>query len=131
MQNSVSVTESVSVFAGPNIGGLPSLLDRTQLFNNCPIIWWDVCPENLAQEDFLWLKQERPKLIMWNFQPMYSIQGSEGAFRNGKVSAIRFIQDWISEQISSGQYKVVDKIPNFYGAPDDNSLVILKRNETQ
>jgi hypothetical protein len=126
-----SVANSDLVFAGPNIGGLPSLLDKTQVFNNCPIIWWDVCPENLAMEDFRWLKMERPELVMWNFQPEYSIQGSEGAFRGGEVSAIRLIQEWLTLQISIGKYDLVDKIPNYYGAADDNNLVILKSSETE
>ena len=126
-----SVSDSDIVFAGPNIGGLPSLLDKTQVFNNCPIIWWDVCPENLAMEDFRWLKIERPELVMWNFQPEYSIQGSEGAFRGGELSAIRLMQEWLTLQISNGRYEIVDKIPNFYGATDDNYLVILKKSERE
>ena len=82
-------------------------------------------------EDFRWLKIERPELVMWNFQPEYSILGSEGAFRGGELSAIRLMQEWLTLQISNGRYEIVDKIPNFYGATDDNYLVILKKSERE
>ena len=115
------------IFAGPNIGGVPLLLERKPSFNNCPVIWWDVCPENLALEDFTWLKSARPVYIFWNFQPSFVIDGHEQAFRGGEKSAISMMQDWIIEQTETGSYEVIDRIPNFLDAGDDNEIFILKR----
>ena len=124
LQKAVSGAPTASIFAGPNIGGVPFMLGREPVFNNCPIIWWDVCPENLAVEDFTWLKMSLPDLIMWSHQPAGVIDGHEQAFRGGdKKSAVAQMQVWIDQQIEAGSYRLTDTIQ----LSSDNAIMILQR----
>lgn len=109
------------VFAGPNIGGVPYILGLASAHNNCPVLWWDVCPENLAMEDLEWLKKTRPEYILWEQQPEFVIKSHEDAFRDGSVSAIRAIGDWLTGNQGDSGYSLVATIKND-GSPD---LLIL------
>ena len=121
----VSEITTAPIFAGPNIGGVPLLIDRKSTFNNCPIIWWDVCPENKALADFEWLKRTKPIYIVWSHQPEFVIYGHEQAFRQGKKSAVSMMQEWIDEQVGNGTYLLKDKISD----SSSSYVVVLKLNE--
>jgi hypothetical protein len=99
------------IFAGPNIAGIPYMLGRKTAVNNCVIVWWDVCPEDYAAQDLIWLKENTPSLMLWLSPPEYVMQGHEDGFRNGEKSAIREMDIWIKESITQGRLRVLDDIP--------------------
>lgn len=99
-----------SILIGTNIAGLAGgVLDIQTYKLNCPILWWDICPEQLSEEDFRKIQTDPPTGIIWGVVPESVIRAHEMGFRGGQISAIRKIQDWILEGINSGCYKQIGK----------------------
>ena len=124
LEKSVASDLEAKIFAGPNIGGVPFMIGREPDFNKCPIIWWDVCPENLALQDLDWLRENPPRFIMWSHQPNGVIFGHEQAFRSGKTSAVSIMQNWIDNQLAAGSYRLIDTVQ----LTPDNAILIMKLN---
>jgi hypothetical protein len=111
VQQTVSSEENKesSIYFGPNIQGLKYVFDSLPTYEGrCIIIWWDVCPEELALEDLKNLKKDLPKYVLWNHFPSYVAQMHERSFRSGQdVSAVNQLDRWVTEQSLLGQYRVI------------------------
>ncbi len=119
------------IYFGPNIQGLKFLFDSLPTYQGqCAIIWWDVCPEEIAMQDFQSLRTGMPKFIVWNHFPESVANGHEEAFREttGK-SAVRLLNDWIQEQVNLGHYRILIREPvNSDSKIESWELVFLERS---
>lgn len=96
------------ILFGSNISGLSESVFELEPYPLvCPVIWWDVCLEQNSSIDLVTIKKNPPKVIVWNFAPEWVIAGHESAFRNGKASAIRNLENWITDQYEQGCYKLI------------------------
>lgn len=97
------------IYFGPNIQGLKFLFNSLPTYQGkCAIIWWDVCPEEIAMQDFQSLKTGKPEFIVWNHFPESVANGHEESFRETTgTSAVRLLNDWIQEQVKLGHYRIL------------------------
>lgn len=79
-----------------------SLLTNYRL--NCPIMHFDVCPDNEAEKDLKKFKQNPPDLVVLFDLGMDFIDSNEIAWRDGKISTYRKIQEFFLE---SGLYSTI------------------------
>jgi hypothetical protein len=116
-----------AVLLGPNLAGLlGEVFDNVNQVNlECPILWWDLCPETMAQADLNALIKNPPNLIVWNVAPEFVIHGHETNFLNGKKSAQRSIQQWVKQQAKSGDYRIVLDTRD---EKEGWGLLVLKKN---
>jgi len=99
--------EGTEVFFGSRNIGLAEMFDADVFPTTCPILWWDICPETLANQDEIRVKATRPAIVVWTFEPEVTINANEDAWRDKKLSAVRQIQGWLYEQIDSDFYRVL------------------------
>jgi hypothetical protein len=126
MKLSKNQSPSEKVFLGPQIPGLSLLSDVEIIESNCPVIWFDVCPEELAAEDFASLKSDPPNTIVWASPPEFVLVGHESAFRDpGAGSTIRNIEIWLKEQENLGTYVSTFRAP-FPGSPDQRDDIKVR-----
>ena len=122
------------VYFGPNVQGMKFLFHQLPSYQGmCTINWWDVCPEEIALEDFKNLKEDKPKFIVWNHFPPSVALGHESAFRSQiGNSAVRQIDAWLLEQVQLGNYDLVSKhINNDSQRSESWQLLFLTRNDSQ
>jgi hypothetical protein len=100
-------SDATQVLFGSRNIGLSRLLDLRQYSLECPVLWWDICPEEYAELDLLRIKTEPPDAIVWTFETESNIEQNEIAWRDRKFSALRKIQGWIYEEIDAGRYKIL------------------------
>lgn len=79
-----------------------SLLKSYQL--NCPIMHFDVCPDNEAEKDLQSFKRNPPDLVVLFDLGVDFIYSNEKAWRDDKVSTYRKIQEFFLE---SGLYSTI------------------------
>ena len=84
------------------ISGLP----RYKL--NCPILHFDICPDNQAQIDLKSFKRVSPDLVVLFDLGVDFVIANEKTWRSGNVSVYSKIQNYF---LYSGRYEVVRKIP--------------------
>jgi hypothetical protein len=112
MSSLISQNPTAQAVYGPQILGL-SLLDEAIVRKvNCPVMWFDVCPEDLARKDLDSFKINPPEIVVWASPPEFAIVGHESAFRDsiGK-SSIRSMEIWLKEQENSNLYTSVLRLP--------------------
>lgn len=73
-----------------------------------PIHYWDVCPDAIAEADTARVKAAKPAVIVEMDLPEWQWQLVELAFRNGKRSAQRDMQELIEQFVNSGDYRLQD-----------------------
>lgn len=117
------------VLFGPNLAGLAgSLYPNIQTYKlNCPILWWDICTASNSASDLKKIISDPPEVIVWYAAPEEVISGHELGFGGGEPSSIRAIQNWILEQISEGNYKVVASRALLNGPEDKWRLYVLEK----
>jgi hypothetical protein len=103
--------KNVPVFFAPNNAGLADVLKVNSISHNCPVLWWDVCPEDKLGADVKWVEATRPPVIVWNDPPEAVQQAHEADFRGGAHSAMRALQAWIYLNISDGSYELIQDFP--------------------
>ena len=74
---------------------------------NCPVAHFDVCPDNEAQKDLEAFKGDSPDLVILFDLGQQFMTFNEQAWRNGKTSTYRRIQNFF---LKSGRYSVVKVI---------------------
>ena len=97
------------VFYGPNNAGMRFLFDTLPVFETkCVTMWWDVCAEEYAEQDYKKIVNDRPEYVVWNQFPDFVSFAHEQAFRVATTkSALRRTQEWILTQIELGHYRIV------------------------
>ena len=105
------VTSSKSrTLAGPNNAGEIEIFGLNPYELNCPVLWWDVCPENYLTEDLTQIVSDPPEIILWNMPPEWVQVGHEKAFRNGEKSNMRVLNLWIAAQSVGVRYELLGKL---------------------
>lgn len=106
-----SVMRGTPTLVGVRNSGMASLIGLNVYPLNCVVLWWDVCPENLAQADFARIQRNPPKTVLWTFEDEPTINGNELAWRSGQKSAVRNIQDFLTKQMSEDRYRTLFEMP--------------------
>jgi hypothetical protein len=114
--------KKAEVLYGVRNAGLSVVLETRTYPVKCIVSWWDVCPEDLANEDLRQIKKLPPRLVVWTFEDESVLSGNELAWRNGSKSAVREIQVFLDEEIKKGDYTVSLSFPE----NDDGSGPITK-----
>ena len=84
-----------------------SILFHTEVYElNCPVLWWDVCPEALAKKDEQAIKVQPPQVVFWLFETEETIASNEEAWRSGTASAAGGIQRFFEQGIREGTYSI-------------------------
>jgi hypothetical protein len=93
-----------NIYTFPNIPIFYLLTDRHP--NTFALVsWFDVLPDQLAEEDAHRLIESPPKVIIYLDVPEYVWQSHEQMFRNGQMSGQRMIKEAIEVLTSSGSYE--------------------------
>jgi len=90
---------------------------------NCPIIHFDVCPDNEADKDFEKFKRNPPDLVVLFDLGMSYIYSNEKAWRGGKISSYRKIQEFFLE---SGKYSTIKIVSSNSVNLSDVYIMVLK-----
>jgi hypothetical protein len=98
------------VFVGPNNAGVSWLLNVNRYEQRCPVLWYDVCPDREARVDYERLQSDPPEVVIWNVPPEWVSKGHELAFRDGRPSTVRSINEWVALAVLSGNYRTVADI---------------------
>ncbi len=97
-----------------------SLLTKYRL--NCPIMHFDVCPDNEAEKDFKNFKMSPPDLVVLFDLGMDFIDSNEKAWRDEKISSYRKIQEFFLE---SGWYSTIKIIQSNSVSLSDVHILVL------
>ena len=125
------VTSSKSrTLAGPNNAGEIEIFGLNSYELNCPVLWWDVCPEDYLTKDVNQIVSDPPEIILWNMPPEWVQVGHERAFRNGEKSNMRVLNRWIAAQSVGARYELLGKL----NLPDEkksdwNTWVLIQRSD--
>lgn len=116
--------------AGPNNAGEIETFGLKPYELKCPILWWDVCPEDYLIKDVNQIVSDPPEIILWNMPPEWVQVGHEKAFRNGEKSNMRVLNHWIEAQAISSRYELLGKV----NLPDKdksdwNTWVLIERSD--
>lgn len=95
------------VLLGPRNSGLAAMFDLDTYPLQCQILWWDMCPEKIALEDYQRIRNSPPELIIWTFEAEDTITSNQNGWRRESNSAVGLIQAWLSERIGKGYYRVL------------------------
>lgn len=95
------------VLYGLRNAGMASLFRTDSYPLHCAVLWWDVCPESIAQKDEQKIIANPPKAILWLFETQDTITANEAAWRAGRSSAAGRIQTFIQDAIQRGEYRIV------------------------
>lgn len=99
--------EETPVLYGLRNAGMATLFGTNSYPLHCTVLWWDVCPEDLAQKDEEKIKSNPPKAILWLFETQATVTANEATWRAGSSSAAGRIQKSIEEAITGGEYRIV------------------------
>lgn len=99
------------VLLGVRNAGFAALYDLQLYPTQCVVLWWDVCPESLAQQDLQTIKSSPPEAVLWTFEDESVIKGNEEAWRDGEVSAIRRMQEYLVKAIREKTFRVAFELP--------------------
>lgn len=102
------VEESTSaeehIFAFPHIPIFYALTDRYPSTYTL-VQWFDVSADKNIREDIDTLKEEPPKVIILAHIPQMAVEGHERAFRDGKKSATREMEEFLMDYVVSNNYE--------------------------
>lgn len=90
---------------------------------NCPIMHFDVCPDNEADKNFEKIKRNPPDLVVLFDSGMSYIYSNEKAWRDGKISTYRKIQEFLLE---SGRYSTIKIVASNSVNLSDVYIMVLK-----
>jgi hypothetical protein len=88
----------------------------------CPVIWWDICPESSAIENFNQLKSSPPLVVVWTFESDNNIVSNENGWRTGK-STVSKIQTWLLREIGLGNYRVIAETHKLLDRPNESQVL--------
>jgi hypothetical protein len=94
----------------PNIAIAVNLSGFTPIRMECPVLWWDLCPDDYAIESLNQMKAEKPDVLVWEFPSSYAIVTNEDAYRGGKKSALRKWGAWENEVVKNGTYTLIGTV---------------------
>jgi len=95
------------VLYGLRNAGMATLFGTASYPLHCTVLWWDVCPESIAEKDEEQIRANPPKVILWLFETQDTITANEATWRAGRLSASGRIQTFLQEAIIRGEYRIV------------------------
>lgn len=123
---STDVAPEILVFPMQPVISELSLLKKYRV--NCPIMHFDICPDNEAEKDFKNFKMNPPDLVVLFDLGMDFIDINEKAWRDGKISTYRRIQEFFLE---SGLYSKVKIVRSNSVNLSDVYILVLKSKRDQ
>ena len=111
------------VLLGPRNSGLAIMFDLDTYPLKCQILWWDMCPEKIALEDYQRIRSSPPDLVIWTFEARDTITSNQSGWRRESDSAVGLIQAWLSERIGKGYYRVVSETGKQVGLSDSQQPI--------
>jgi hypothetical protein len=123
------VTSSIEKYTKPgdNIYTFPNIPIFYLLTDCYPntfalVSWFDVLPDQLAEDDAHRLIESPPKIIIYLDVPEYVWQAHEEMFRSGQMSGQRMIKEAIEGLTSSGSYEREAE----FDVPDSYTLTVWR-----
>jgi hypothetical protein len=114
--------KQTEVYFGSRNLGLASMFDVEIYPTRCPVIWWDICPESSAIENFNQLKSSPPLVVVWTFESDNNIVSNENGWRTGK-STVSKIQTWLLREIGLGNYRVIAETHKLLDRPNESQVL--------
>ena len=114
--------KQTEIYFGSRNLGLASMFDVEVYPTRCPVLWWDICPELSAIENFNQLKSRPPLVVVWTFESDMNIVSNENGWRTGK-SAISKIQTWLLHEIGLGNYRVIAETHKLLDRPNESQIL--------
>ena len=85
----------------------------------CPVVWFDLCPEQLKRETLDTLMDKPPRYLVWSPAGPDAFVAHEYNFNRGKPSVLREFESWFDTQMKNGKYKYVAMLPGVTAASYD------------
>ncbi len=123
------ISESDVFFATRNVG-LSVLFNINRYPIQCVVLWWDVCPEQLAREDFQRVQKSPPLFAFITFESYDVINSNEDAWNGGMDSYQRKIQEYFQSLIDSGEYRVLLTYTHSPLSASSAKTLIISRSKT-
>lgn len=114
-------TEEDKVFNFPHIPLFNNLNYRANI-GKVPVLYFDVCPDDIAIQELKQIKTTPPKMIIWNDFGEKSWTFHENYFRNGQLSGQRKVIDWYKEYVPL-HYKLLYNYKKIYIWVKDTSEI--------
>lgn len=99
-----------TVFSFPVIPIAVNLSDFTPTNVRCPVVFWDLCPEELATKTFSQIRSTRPDVLVWATPSQETQQSHEAEYRGGRPSVLREMATWYELQKKSGSYVLLGTV---------------------
>lgn len=120
-----SIPQDEPLLIGPRNVGLTVGSTKEVVFQNCIVLWWDMCPEQEANEDLEALKSGTFKYALWTFEGSDVILGNEFIWRDGRSSAVGQMDAILSEVLSSSPRRALFSMTEDYGSGRETVLIDL------
>ncbi|MBA3019900.1 glycosyltransferase family 39 protein [Propionicimonas sp.] len=95
-----------TVYTFPHLALFNTLTGRTSTGTFAPVSYWDVCPDQVAQDDARRLHDAPPDIIVWANISELHWKFHEDAFRGGQRSGQREIRNVVEELVSTRYSKL-------------------------
>jgi hypothetical protein len=99
-----------TILSYPNIPIAVNLSSLQSVNMRCPILFWDLCPDDYALQSLEQLKVQYPDVVVWLRPSDMAVQSHESRYRNGEEAALRDWTNWLSEQVDSGKLVKVGSV---------------------
>lgn len=105
-------SKGFGIFAAPHIPFVYQMTSLPPVQVTCPILYWDVCPEQASLKTVSEIEGMRPSVLVLEYASDDGLASHENAFRKGRPSAIRELYNWADRQVALGLYhQQVELIP--------------------
>lgn len=105
-------TEDSTVWGFPHVKIFNILTDHYDVTDPAPVLFYDVCSDEMAEKEVEWLRQSPPDFVIWCDIPQ-CLEVHEAFFRNGSRMGQRDIVDWFTE-VKSKEYILVGQAENLF-----------------
>jgi hypothetical protein len=113
-------SQNDTLLAFPHMPVLNMISGRRMGTKYTPVLFFDVCSDENAYNEGVYLRENPPKIVVWCDFPDFAWSLHEEIFRNGNRMGQRDIQEWMHEMVKSGKYKLVGQYGHvFTYARDD------------
>lgn len=114
------------VLVGPRNVGLTVGSAKETVFQNCIVLWWDVCPEQEARKDLELLKSGAFKYALWTFEGNDVIASNEFIWRDGRSSAVGQMNTFLDDVLTTSPERALFSMTEDYASGRSTVLIDLK-----
>lgn len=105
-------TADSTVWGFPHVKIFNILTDHYDLTDPVPVLFYDVCSDEMAEKEVEWLRQTPPDFVIWCDIPR-CLEVNEFFFRNGAPMGQRGIIEWFTEA-EPEEYTLVGQAENLF-----------------